>query len=131
MKNKISLPALSLIGLIVSACGAATPGCLDEGGRSGCRPERHPGFLPGRFERDDPVSLYQGQPQYQQLLWRLRDSLAAPLTSGAPVAGTGVTAATMGTTKHTDGTTHVTYNGWPLYYGVNDKEPGETTGENV
>jgi predicted lipoprotein with Yx(FWY)xxD motif len=53
------------------------------------------------------------------------------LTSGAPVAGTGVNAAMLGTTKRTDGTMEVTYNGWPLYYWVNDKKPGDTTGENV
>ena len=53
------------------------------------------------------------------------------LTSGAPVAGTGVTASMLGTTKRADGTTQVTYNGWPLYYYVTDKAAGDTTGENV
>jgi predicted lipoprotein with Yx(FWY)xxD motif len=53
------------------------------------------------------------------------------LTSGAPVAGTGVTASMLGTTKRADGTTQVTYNGWPLYYYVSDKAAGDTTGENV
>ena len=53
------------------------------------------------------------------------------LTSGAPVAGTGVTASMLGTTKRTDGATQVTYNGWPLYYYVSDKAAGDTTGENV
>lgn len=53
------------------------------------------------------------------------------LTAGAPVAGTGVTASMLGTTKRTDGTTQVTYNGWPLYYYVSDKAAGDTTGENV
>ena len=53
------------------------------------------------------------------------------LTSGAPVAGTGVTASMLGTTKRTDGTVQVTYNGWPLYYYVSDKAVGDTTGENV
>jgi predicted lipoprotein with Yx(FWY)xxD motif len=53
------------------------------------------------------------------------------LTTGTPVAGTGVTASLLGTTKRTDGTTQVTYNGWPLYYYVSDKAAGDTTGENV
>jgi predicted lipoprotein with Yx(FWY)xxD motif len=53
------------------------------------------------------------------------------LTSGAPTAGSGVTAAMLGTTKRTDGSTQVTYNGWPLYYWANDKKPGDVTGENV
>ena len=53
------------------------------------------------------------------------------LTSAAPTAGAGVTASMLGTTKRTDGTTQVTYNGWPLYYWKNDKVAGDTTGENV
>ncbi len=53
------------------------------------------------------------------------------LTTGAPVPGTGVDDSKLGTTKRTDGTTQVTYNGWPLYYWKNDKAAGDTTGENV
>ena len=53
------------------------------------------------------------------------------LTTGAPVGGTGVTASMLGTTKRTDGTIQVTYNGWPLYYWAKDKLAGDTTGEGV
>ncbi len=53
------------------------------------------------------------------------------LSTGAPAAGTGVTASMLGTTKRTDGTMQVTYNGWPLYYYISDKAAGDTTGENV
>lgn len=53
------------------------------------------------------------------------------LTTGSPVAGTGVDASKFGTTTRTDGTTQATYNGWPLYYFAKDKQPGDTTGQNV
>jgi len=53
------------------------------------------------------------------------------LTTGAPVAGDGVDASKLGTTKRTDGTTQVTYNGWPLYYYIKDLKAGDTTGQNV
>lgn len=33
--------------------------------------------------------------------------------------------------ERTDGTTQVTYNGWPLYYWVQDVEPGDVTGQGV
>jgi predicted lipoprotein with Yx(FWY)xxD motif len=57
-------------------------------------------------------------------------SLWPPLTvSGAPKAGAGVRASLLGTTKRTDGTTEVTYNGHPLYYYAADSKPGETTGQ--
>jgi predicted lipoprotein with Yx(FWY)xxD motif len=53
------------------------------------------------------------------------------LTTGAPVAGSGVDASKFGTTTRTDGTTQVTYNGWPLYYYVEDQQAGDTTGQGV
>jgi predicted lipoprotein with Yx(FWY)xxD motif len=53
------------------------------------------------------------------------------LTTGDPVAGEGVDTALLGTTTRTDGTTQVTYNGWPLYYYEKDKAPGDVVGQNV
>ena len=53
------------------------------------------------------------------------------LTSGAPVAGQGVDASKFGTTTRKDGSTQVTYNGWPLYYFEKDKAPGDVTGQGV
>ena len=53
------------------------------------------------------------------------------LTSGAPKAGSGAQASLLGTTKRTDGTTEVTYAGHPLYYFLNDKKAGDTTGQGV
>jgi len=50
-------------------------------------------------------------------------------TEGAPIASAGVSSAKLGTTKRSDGTTEVTYNGHPLYTFVGDSSPGETTGE--
>ena len=37
----------------------------------------------------------------------------------------------LGTTERTDGTLQVTYDGWPLYYWVNDEVPGDVSGHNV
>jgi predicted lipoprotein with Yx(FWY)xxD motif len=54
------------------------------------------------------------------------------LTKGKPVAGSGVKASLLGTTKRSDGTTQVTYNKHPLYRFLNDKnKPGNTKGEGV
>jgi predicted lipoprotein with Yx(FWY)xxD motif len=53
------------------------------------------------------------------------------LTASEPMAGTGADASLLGTTTRTDGSTQVTYNGWPLYYWVNDHMPGDATGQDV
>jgi len=59
-------------------------------------------------------------------------ALWPPLTTkGKPVAGHGVRASLLGTTKRKDGKLEVTYNGHPLYYFVTDKKPGQTTGQGL
>ncbi|MBF9255586.1 hypothetical protein I2I11_19970 [Pontibacter sp. 172403-2] len=55
-----------------------------------------------------------------------------PLVSdGTPTAAAGLDAALIGTIERSDGTTQVTYNGWPLYYFVKDQAEGETTGQDI
>jgi len=50
-------------------------------------------------------------------------------TSGAPLAGSGVDKALLGTVKRADGTEQVTYNGHPLYYFVGDTAAGTAKGQ--
>src|SRR5690242_14108696 len=50
-------------------------------------------------------------------------------TSGAPLAGSGVDKALLGTVKRADGTEQVTYNGHPLYYYGGDTGPGMAKGK--
>lgn len=51
------------------------------------------------------------------------------ITTGQPIAGSGVSASKLGTTKRGDGTTEVTYNGHPLYTFAGDRAPGQTAGQ--
>src|SRR5256886_9258106 len=53
------------------------------------------------------------------------------LTDGTPQAGTGADASLLGTTTRTDGKVEVTYAGHPLYYFVQDKAPGDITGQGI
>src|SRR5205809_263127 len=53
------------------------------------------------------------------------------ITTGKPIAGQGVRASLLGTTKRKDGKLEVTYGGHPLYYFVTDRKPGQTTGQGV
>jgi predicted lipoprotein with Yx(FWY)xxD motif len=53
------------------------------------------------------------------------------LTTGTPLAGSGVNQSMLGTTTRTDGKVEVTYAGHPLYYFLKDKAPGDITGQGV
>jgi predicted lipoprotein with Yx(FWY)xxD motif len=53
------------------------------------------------------------------------------ITKGKPIAGPGVRASLLGTTRRKDGKLEVTYNGHPLYYFVSDRKPGQTTGQGL
>ena len=53
------------------------------------------------------------------------------LTHGKPVAGPGVRASLLGTTKRKDGKLEVTYNGHPLYYFVSDHRQGQFSGQGL
>ena len=53
-----------------------------------------------------------------------------PLTTeGAATAGPGVVQSLLGTITREDGTTQVTYNGWPLYHFSGDAGPDSTAGQ--
>ncbi len=55
-----------------------------------------------------------------------------PLTSkDKPALGNGLNADLLGTTVRKDGSTQVTYNGWPLYYYAPDQKPGDVLGQGV
>jgi predicted lipoprotein with Yx(FWY)xxD motif len=51
--------------------------------------------------------------------------------SGKPTAGSGISAAKLGTISRSDGTRQVTYNGHPLYTFLQDSRPGQTHGEGL
>jgi predicted lipoprotein with Yx(FWY)xxD motif len=55
-----------------------------------------------------------------------------PLTAtGKPTAGSGASASLLSTSARSDGGQQVTYNGHPVYTFVNDKQPGDTSGQGI
>lgn len=53
------------------------------------------------------------------------------LTSGQTASGGAGVTGTFATLTRSDGTLQVTYNGLPLYSWIQDKKPGDTTGNGV
>ena len=56
---------------------------------------------------------------------------AWPPLAANVAAGDGVDAALFGSAPRRDGTEQATYNGWPLYYFVNDAVAGDVNGQGV
>jgi predicted lipoprotein with Yx(FWY)xxD motif len=53
------------------------------------------------------------------------------VTDGPPAAGEGVDEFLLSTLPRDDGSTQVTYNGWPLYLFADDTAPGDTLGQGL
>jgi predicted lipoprotein with Yx(FWY)xxD motif len=51
--------------------------------------------------------------------------------TGTPLAGPGLTASKLGTTRRSDGEPQVTYNGHPLYRYAGDAKPGDANGQRL
>ncbi len=52
-------------------------------------------------------------------------------TAGTPTAANGAKASLARTTRRSDGTRQVTYNGHPLYVFIKDRKPGDVNGEGI
>lgn len=53
------------------------------------------------------------------------------LTQGEPQAGMNADSTLLGTIQRSTGEMQATYNGWPLYYFVQDQGAGQTSGQDV
>jgi predicted lipoprotein with Yx(FWY)xxD motif len=51
--------------------------------------------------------------------------------TASPTVGTGAKASLIGTTRRSDGTSQITYNGHPVYTYTGDHQAGDTTGQGL
>jgi predicted lipoprotein with Yx(FWY)xxD motif len=57
--------------------------------------------------------------------------LLLPSGVAAPLVGAGIEPRLLRTAPRSDGTTQITYNGWPLYLWPPDRSPGHATGQGL
>ena len=133
MKDWIKL-LTALAGAALIAATAATLALAGEAKTGGARLNVARSHV-GRILVDSKgITLYDFPPDKgtTSVCYGACAALWPPLiTHGEPVAGQGVRASLLGTTKRKDGKLEVTYAGHPLYYFVTDRKPGQTTGQGV
>ena len=124
--------ASAAAGLVLAACAGESD--VADSGPEGSVVTTTTGG-PGTFLTDaDGRTLYLFTNDAPDVSNCTGDCLAAwpaLLTDGGPVAGPGVDGALLGTTTRDDGSTQVTYAGWPLYLFAGDAAPGDIEGQGV
>jgi predicted lipoprotein with Yx(FWY)xxD motif len=132
--NRLITTAVALVAAAALAALAATL-ALAAGSQSGAARVQIAKTRLGRILVDSKgITLYDFPPDNgtTSVCYGACAALWPPLiTKGKPIAGRGVRASLLGTTRRKDGRLEVTYNGHPLYYFVSDRKPGQVTGQGV
>jgi predicted lipoprotein with Yx(FWY)xxD motif len=121
-----------LLVAVLAACGGDDDGGGAEDGGEGAAISLAETSLGSAVVDAEGMTLYLFVPDGQGESTCYDDCEAnwPPLT-GAASAGEGLDESLLGSVERTDGTTQVTYNGWPLYYFANDAAAGDVNGQGV
>lgn len=134
--------AVAAMALLVAGCGGTGTGRYGSGASSSPSPAATAGKIAvatdaklGQILVDDKgmtVYLFVADSGTSSTCYTSCAAIWPPvLTTGAPQVGAGAQASLLGTNTRTDGKVEVTYAGHPLYYFVQDKKAGDTTGQGV
>lgn len=139
----LPLAAVALIAVVVAGCGGSSSG-TDGGGSAYGAATPAPKTATGTVStRETKLGRVLVDASGRTLYLFEKDkgatstcngacaSIWPPLTAGKAKAGTGVTAAELGTTKRSDGKTEITYAGHPLYTYAGDQKPGDVAGQGL
>jgi len=139
MNRLIVVAGIVVVALAVAACGSSSGGGY--GGGSSAAKSSGKGSVALATTKLGKV-LVDGKGRTLYLFEADKGPMSAcagacasvwpPLkTTGNPSAGPGVAASKLGTIKHADGATEITYNGHPLYTYAGDSAPGQTSGQGL
>jgi predicted lipoprotein with Yx(FWY)xxD motif len=141
----VALAALAAVGLLAAGCGSNNPGGMGGYGSSGTAPASGGASSVATVSATSTSlgtilvdgsgrTLYvfgKDQPNQSACAGACAATWPVDQSSGAPKAGSGVTASMLGTIKRGDNTTQVTYNQHPLYYYAGDSGAGQQNGQGV
>ena len=139
----LPLAAVALVAVVVAGCGGSSSGTA-AGGSASSNAKPEPKSATGTVStRETKLGRILADANGRTLYLFENDkgatstcngacaSICPPLTADKAKAGTGVTAADLGTTKRSDGKTELTYAGHPLYTYAGDQKPGEAAGQGL
>jgi predicted lipoprotein with Yx(FWY)xxD motif len=131
----VSVSGCTPSGTAVSTPFATSPPVLEHGPTDEVKVGTIPGLGPVLVDGQG-ITLYmyetdhQGSPSRCYGICAIQwPPLLLPAGAAAPIAGPGIQARLLGTAPRSDGTTQITYNGWPLYTWPPDRSPGKATGQ--
>jgi predicted lipoprotein with Yx(FWY)xxD motif len=143
----VALAALAAVGLLAAGCGSSGSGSGGMGGygSSGTAPAGGGASSVATVSATSTSlgtilvdgsgrTLYvfeKDQPNQSACAGACAAAWPVDQSSGAPKAGSGVTASLLGTIKRGDNTTQVTYHRHPLYYYSGDSQAGQQNGQGV
>ena len=134
------LPGMGVLMLLAAACGSAAAGVGYAGQHAASAPAVAGDAIQLRMaplgrilvdRQGRTLYLFEKDAGGSSSCYGACASIWPPLTTtAAPKAAGGLTRP-LGTTKRSDGTTQVTYNGHPLYTYAGDSAAGQTNGEGL
>jgi predicted lipoprotein with Yx(FWY)xxD motif len=143
----VALVALAAVGVLAAGCGSSGSGSGGMGGygSSGTAPASGGASSVATVSAASTSlgtilvdgsgrTLYlfeKDQPNQSACAGACAATWPVDQSSGAPKAGSGVTASMLGTIHRGDNTTQVTYNQHPLYYYAGDSGAGQQNGQGV
>ena len=134
MKKLLLLAAVVVVAVVAIVALPASAHHHAKSAATGAKLEIHKGKL-GRFivnGRGATLYLFERDKNGKSACYGQCAQFWPPLiTAGKPVAGSGVAASKIGTTKRKDGKLQATYGGHPLYRFVKDTKSGQTGGQGL
>lgn len=134
------LPGMGALMLLAAGCGSAAAGVGYGGHHAASAPAVAGDAIQSRMSplgrilvdrQGRTLYLFEKDAGRSSSCYGACASIWPPLTTTAAPKTAGGLTGRLGTTKRTDGTTQVTYNGHPLYTYAGDSAAGQTNGEGL